>query len=416
MEDKNSESKKTYSKIDSNSIFSNENINMGHQPELDYLKALTVFLLILIHVYISISEGYLKTFLTHSSIIISAGGIMFMMGIGMKYSRHLDLKYYFYRGFVLLTISQLFNFIRDCLPYLIAWWVKEDKIYLSRALLIIQTDIFTFAGFAFFLMAILKKMKLSDKSILIFGILMNWVTYRLFKIMKSPSNFLLSQFLGFFVLTNAEAYFPLCSYFIFVAIGHWMGGIYQKISNKDKFYNRILIFCFPMATIYHYVRCNYHIPLLPKFNTIEHYSLSPGPDAIFRVMNNMVLLAIFYKIHKILGKTPYFISHCGKNLNQYYIISYIATAQVSTFLVVTRGEKLTSEWKYSDLFSFMLMFLCRILIEMNDKYIHFTITNLKNQMRNIVFSLIWIITIICVVYIYPNIDEYATYWNDYLSQ
>ena len=64
----------------------------------------------------------------------------------------------------------------------------------------------------------------------------------------------------------------------------------------------------------------------------------------------------------------------------------------------------------------MLMFLCRILIEMNDKYIHFTITNLKNQMRNIVFSLIWIITIICVVYIYPNIDEYATYWNDYLSQ
>ena len=82
-----------------------------------------------------------------------------MMGIGMKYSRHLDLKYYFYRGFVLLTISQFFNFIRDCLPYLIAWWVKEDKIYLSRALLIIQTDIFTFAGFAFFLMAILKKMK-----------------------------------------------------------------------------------------------------------------------------------------------------------------------------------------------------------------------------------------------------------------
>ena len=133
-------------------------------------------------------------------------------------------------------------------------------------------------------------------------------------------------------------------------------------------------------------------------------------------MNNMVLLAIFYKIHKILGKTPYFISHCGKNLNQYYIISYIATAQVSTFLVVTRGEKLTSEWKYSDLFSFMLMFLCRILIEMNDKYIHFTITNLKNQMRNIVFSLIWTITIFCVVYIYPNIDEYATYWNDYLSQ
>ena len=416
MKEKDSESKKTKTKIDSNSIFSNENINMGYQPELDYLKALNIFLLILIHTYLSISSGYFLTILKHLSMIISAGGFMFLMGMGMKYSRHHDIQYYFYRGFVLLTISQFFNFFRNCLPYLIAWWIKGDKTFISRALLIIQTDIFTFAGFAFFLMAIMKKINLSDNSILIIGIIMNLVSYPLFKIMKSPSNYLLSQFLGFFVLTNAEAYFPLCSYFIFVAIGLWLGGIYQRISNKDKFYNRILIFCFPIVAIYHYVRCNFAIPLLPEINTIEHYCLSPGPDAIIRVMNNMVFLAIFYKIHMFLGKTPYFVRHCGKNLNQYYMISYIATSQTSTYLIVTRGEKLTLEWKYSDLFSFMLMFLCRILIELNDKYIHFTITTLKNKLRNIVFSLIWIITIICVAYIYPKVEVYATCWNEYLSQ
>ena len=61
----------------------------------------------------------------------------------------------------------------------------------------------------------------------------------------------ISQFLGFFVLTKAEAYFPLNGYFAFVAFAYWIGRIYQKMSDKDKFYNRILIFFF-LVSIYQY--------------------------------------------------------------------------------------------------------------------------------------------------------------------
>jgi len=417
MTDKESKSKIKEVKIDNDSIFSKEDVNTGHQPEFDYIKTLGVLMIVVSHLYIEFSIGYLLIILQDLGIIITAASLMFPMGVGMKYSRHHEIKDYVIRGITLLTLAQFFNLLRDCLPNLIAWWATGNNNFISRALLIVRGDILTFAGFAHLFMALLKKVNLSDASILIIGIIMNFIAYPLFKIMKFPSNFLLSQFLGYFIMTDAESYFPLFGYFVYVAFGNWIGGIYKKICNKDKFYNRIFIFCFPIVIIYHYFRKTnkIQIPIVPEYNSYEHYSLSPGPDAIHRLMSHMALLAIFYKIDKILGKTPYFIIHCGKNLNQYYIISYIITMQLNIFLKATRGDKYTSEIKNIDLLVVLISFSCRILIDMNDKYIHFTITTLKNPMRTIVFSLIWIVTIIMLFYIYPKVKVYATFWNNYLN-
>ena len=66
-------------------------------------------------------------------------------------------------------------------------------------------------------------------------------------------------------------------------------------------------------------------------------------------------------------------------------------------------------------FALMIIVLCRIIIDMNDNYIHFGIMTLKNPKRNLVLSLIWILTIISLVYIYPKVEVYATIWNNYLK-
>lgn len=372
--------------------------------------------MIVSHLNFGYAECYIYQALEDLESLLSASTFMFLMGMGMKYSRHHEIKHFVSRGITLLTLAQFFNFLRDTLPNLIAWWRTGDKVFISRALLIIRGDILTFAGYAHLFIALLKKMKLSDIHILIIGIIMNLIIYPLSKIMKPPDNFLLSQFLGYFIFTNAECYFPLLSHFIFVAFGNWLGGIYQKLSNKDKFYNRIFIVCFPIVIIYQYIRKNYEIPLLPEYDLYEHYCLSPGPDAIHRSMAHMMFLSIFYKLDKMLGKTPYIVSHFGKNLNQYYMITYIIIMQSSTFLISTRGEKFTSEMKNLDLLAIVITVSTYFIIELNDKYIHFTITTLKNPKRTIVFSFIWIITIICVIYIYPKVEEYATMWNLYLYE
>ena len=415
MVDKESKINQKGEKIDQNLIFSNENINVGHQPEFDYLKTLDIVIIVFFHFYDNISKGYFYNISFFLANILNAAGLMFLMGIGMKYSRHHETKNYFTRGIALLTMSQCLKLIRDTLPNIIAWWATGNKNFISRAMLVLQADILIFSGIAFLVLGLMKKMNLTDKYILIISVIMNLIAYPLFKIMKSPNNFLLSQFLGYFIFTDAEACFPFCSFFIFVAFGYWLGGYYQKISNKDKFYNLVLFFCLPAVIIYYYLRFHYKFSLLPDYYSFERYCLVPGPDAIATLMINFVILAIFYKIDRMLkGKTPEFIKHASKNLNQYYIISYIFIIQMQTFLISKGGEEYSSNVKYPTFCAFILYIFCKILIDLNDKYIHFTISNLKNPTRNFVFAFIWIMTIISVIYVYPKVEVYATFWNNYL--
>ena len=416
MEDKESKFKqKKDTKIDKNCIFSKENVNTGHQPEFDYLKTILVVLIVLCHFYEEFSKNFVFEIVLFWSWIFKAGSLMMLMGIGMKYTRHHEPKDYFYRGTTLFTLGQYVNLIRDAIPNIIAFWATGNKNFLSRGMLIMQADILSFAGIAFIFFSVLKKMKLSDNCILIIAIIMNAVAFPLYKIMKPPKSFLLSQILGYFVLIDAEAFFPLCSYFIMVAFGYWIGGIYLKISNKDKFYNKIIIFGFPVVTICLYIRINYGFPMLPDFYTFEHYILLPGPDWVITCLTNIVALGFFYKLHKMLNeKTPEFVSHAGKNLNQYYIISYVSTVHIQTCVLVSKGDEYPFTMKNTTLIGFLLIIFCRVLIDINDKYIHFTIITLKNPTRKIVFALIWILNVICVIYIYPKLEAYACMWNNYL--
>ena len=400
--------------INHTGIFSKEKVNMGHQCEIDYLKALGVFLMVETHYFDEFSPGYFSEIIYFLSFILGAAGFMLLMGIGMQYSRYHAPKNYIARGIGLLTMGQLLNLLRDCLPNLLAYWATGKNVFISRALQVIEADILPFAGLSFFLLAFMKTLKLSSGTILIISLIMNIAAYPLFNIMESPKNFLLSQFLGFFVLTDAESFFPLCSYFVFVAFGYWLGDLYQHMTNKDKFYNLVLIICLPLVTIYYYFRSHYDIPYLPEYFSDEHYCLCPGPDAIASCMTNLIALALFYKLDEMLGgKTPEFVTHAGKNLNQYYIISCIIIFHSCIYIIATKGEHAPKEVKAPTFFSLMVIVICRITIDMNDKYIGFTITKLKKPKQNIVFALVWILSIISVIYIYPKVEVYSTFWNNY---
>ena len=417
MADKRPESKRKEEKNSHNSIFSKENVNMGRQPELDYYKAILIFIMVLVHFYENNARDIFSYSIEFIGILSGAPGFMFLMGIGLKYSRHNDTSNYISRGIVLITKGQIVNFLRYALPNLIAWWTTGNKIFISRALIVLQPDILTFAGFSFFFFALLKKNKLSDNSILTIGFIMNITGFLLFHFITPPKSFLLKQLLGFFVLTYTESYFSFLSYFIFVAAGHWFGGIYQKVSNKDKFFNIILISFIPTVYFYYYLRVYYNFPMFPEWGSDEHFCLNPGPDAIASCMCTVIAFGIYNKIDKIFkGKTPHLITHTSKNLNKYYMLHYILIIQISTFVRATRGDIFPSKFKYPTLYAIMILVLCKIIIDINDNYIHFTITNLKNSVKIVVYPLIWMTTIISVIYIYPKVETYTTFWNNYLYE
>ena len=393
-----------------------EKVNRGRQPEIDCLKAFCIVFMILLHAYEECAEepGGFYNVLVGIEALTGAGAFMICMGLGMRYSRRQSPKDDLTRGFALLTVSQLLNLLRDSLPCLIAYWGTGKQIFMATALLIVQTDILTFAGFAFLLIALLRHLKLSDGVILGLGFGMNVAAFALSGVFRTTGNYLLDQLLGFFLVTDAEAYFPLGCYFVFVAFGYALGGLYPRIKDKDALSTRVLLVCGPIAAVYYALRFTVPFPLLPDFFSIERYVMTPATDAVALCLMTLCVLSLFHKLLRLgAGEPPRFVKHLSGHINQYYCVSYVLFTPVGTLLLALRGELLPGTL-LPLLYGILVLTACYFIIEWNDKRLHFGIANLKGRKRTVVYAAIWIATLAIIVYVYPQVEEYATVWNDYL--
>ena len=391
-------------------------VNRGRQPEIDCLKALCIFFMIFLHTFEECAEDTPAVYhvLTVIECLTGAGAFMLCMGIGARYSRRQEPGDYLRRGFELMTVGQTLYLFRDSLPNLIAWWAKGDKYFLSNSLLVIQADIMTFAGLAFLLLALLRRLKTPDAAIVGIGIGLNAFAFALSHFFRTTGNFLLDQLLGYFVVTDAESYFSLCSYFVFVAFGYALGGIYPRIRDKDALSSRVMLICGPISAGYYLLRAFIPFPGMPAFDSLEMYILKPITDALSNVLMSLFLLALFHRLLKG-RKTPRPVSHLSGHINQYYCLSYLLISPVGTLMTAVRGELLPGS-VLPLLYGLAVLVICYFLIEWEARQgIPGSITKLKGAWRTAAFAAVWIATVLIVAYVYPQITEYATMWNDYLG-
>ena len=391
-------------------------VNKGRQPEIDCLKAFCIFFMIFLHTFEECAEdfGGVYHFITIIECLTGAGAFMLCMGIGARYSRKQNPGGYLKRGFELLTVGQALYLARDSVPYLIAWFCSGEQPYLASSLLVVQADIMSFAGFAFMLLALFKRLKLSDGAIALIGIGMNAFAFALSHFFRTTGCYLLDQLLGYFVVTDAESYFSLCCYFVFVAIGYALGGVYPRIRDKDALATRVLLVCGPIAAGYYLLRAFVPISVLPKFDSVEMYIMKPLTDALANGMMSLVLLALF---HKLLGHrdAPKLVNHLSGHINQYYCLSYVLMTPVGTLMMVTRGEVLPGTLAPL-LYGAAVLVVCYFYISWVDRHrLPHSITELEGPWRTVAFAAVWIATIAIVACVYPRITEYATLWNDYLG-
>ena len=405
-------------------FFSDSKVNAGRQQELDLLKALCVVGMIFVHVLLDLGKkvmpGVVDDYLTEFF-----GGATFMisMGIGMCYMRRQTPSSYLIRGFGLLTIGQFLNILRNCLPNLIGYWVTGRQFFISNSLLILQADILTFAGLSFLLMALFKRLRLKNGAILLISVVMSLIALFMWRALPAPyswsvkpthDSYLVSQILAFFVITNAESYFPLFCYFVFVAFGYFIGGYYPRIRDKDALANRIMAVCFPLAAIYYVCRFTMKMSFLPELGSDLQYSMKPTPDAIATCLFTLGFLALLYKFVKLIGgKLPGFVTHFSTNINSYYCLSYLFILPVQTVLIALTGQLFPGKI-IPIVYSFFVVFACYALIELNERYWHIHFATLKGA-KMIVFTVsVWIATVAIIVYAYPRITEFANIWNEYL--
>jgi len=395
-------------------LLSKNRVNTGRQPEIDVLKAFCIGWMIMLHTQECLAETENLAYVISDYACTFSGAATFMicMGLGVRYSRHQSPKEWLARGWELLTVGQLLNLCRNALPNLMAWWATGEQYFIANSLLVIQADILSFAGLAFLLLAALKALRMPDGGVLGLGITLNLAAAALYGTVKPPESYLLSQLAGFFVVTDAESYFPLCSYFVFVAFGYWLGGVYLRIADKRRLSARVLAVCAPVCAAWFALRLLGVIPWLPEFNSYLQYILMPGPDAWATCLMTVVLLAVFSLLLKG-GEAHPIAGHMSRHINQYYCVSYMFILPMQALLMLTRGE-LMPGWLLPTLYAVFVEIACYLIITWNERHLHFGIAKLAGSKRAFVFAAIWSATAAVVAYAYPRIEMFANVWNDYL--
>ncbi len=369
-----------------------------------------------VHEELAADHTIVGSVIAFTAVMSGAAAFMLCMGIGTRYSRHGKASDFMARGFEILTIGQLLNLLRDSIPDLILWKITGNQVLLSCSLLVFQTDILTFAGAAFLLLALLKYLKLSGKQIVIIGVIMNTGAFLLSFVFETTGNYLLDMLLGVFVVTSAESYFPLCCYFIFVAAGYYLGEYYLRICDKDGLSSQVLKICLPVIVIYYLLRFYVPVPFLQEFLSVKRYILNPVPDAIINIMSTICLIALFYKVQKKArdGIIPKTVQLFSKNINKYYCISYLMITPVGSFMYAYRGTFFKGMCQPL-LYSLLVLAVTTIIVLWDEKRNVISISGLKGIPRKAVYIAIWAVSFLVAVYVYPQITEYANIWNHYLA-
>lgn len=376
----------------------NEKVNTGRQPEVDMAKGISIIYMVLIHAFYAFApdcSGILRSITDFLQRFLGAGGFIICAGIGMRYSRHQEPKDIAGRGIALLTISQLVNLLRSGLPALAACRITGDKMFIPFILDVFTSDVLTFFGLSFLLMALLKMLKLRDGWILAIGLAMNLLSTLLPSVIKTPDAFWPHRILNLFIQTD-DALFSLGTHFLMLSFGYLVGGIYPYIADKGRMANRVLLICIPLSLIYIVLRVNVPFPLMPPYLLDEEPTT--GLDSVLLCLNVLIFLSILYKFSRLTGgRVPAFLNHMSRHINSYYCISDVLIGTAMIILLAVRGESMQGQLM-PFLLGLLVLAVCYLCIEFNERYIHFTITGLRGAKRKIVYTAIWIVSLALVCY------------------
>lgn len=308
-------------------IFSDERVNTGRQIELDLAKCSAIFFMIFLHCYFAMSYfDYDISLFLERGIAQLVGGpfaapvFMFAMGVGMVYSRNQEPRYLIVRGIKLLQLGFFVNIGEFFVPHFLAGNLMDDwdRFPIANGLLLFCIDILAFAGMAFMLVGVLKKLKVSTKGMVIVSVILSIIGWfaRFHDFGSNVANLLAGYFVG---SAGGFTAFPLFNWFIFPAVGLLFGEYYMRCTDKKK-----LLRFWPLALI---ISIAYFVIswFLPKgfLSEMHLYWFMTTYDAVFCLLCVYGVIGACFLISKHLpdGAIKFF-SKSSSNLNTIYVIQW----------------------------------------------------------------------------------------------
>ena len=337
-------------------IFSSEPVNISRQWELDLARAVIIFCLAIIHVTIEcttdegLCSGIPYLFDTIIGGPFSAPMYMFVMGVGMCYTKRNSPKDHFIRGAKIFAIGYILNICRFLIPYSIGYFITGDyEVYIEPLLYkVLCNDILTFAGLAMMIMALFVKLKLSNAWMLIIttvmcvlGTLLNGVD------VVSPLG---NIFLGYLIGTEDAAGmvlsdFPILNWLIFPVFGYVFGSVLKHVKDKKLFYLTFSLPALIVAIVYFALGIYFGTGMFGEGQNCYYHMIFP--DVIASLCLTLGMVGVYYFIVKILpGKTFYFAWSISENITPIYFIHWVlVSVVVNLCMYVIRGTTLLTPWQ-----------------------------------------------------------------------
>ena len=323
-------------------LFSDQNVNSGRQAELDIAKCLAIFFMIFLHCYFAtsyfentISVGMQRAVSQLFGGPFAAPVFMFAMGVGMVYSKNQEPAYLIKRGIKLIQLGFFVNIGEFFVPYFLAGNLLEnwELFPIANGLLLFCIDILAFAGMAFILVGVLKKLHVSAKGMVIVSLILSLIgTFTRFHDFGSNvPNLIAGYFIG---SAGGFTAFPLFNWFIFPAVGLLFGEYYMRCNDKAKFLR-----LWPLGLIISlaYFIISWFLPHGFLSETHLYYFMTTL-DAMFCLMCVYGVIGVCYVLSKHLPEgTVSFFSKTSSNLNTIYVIQWFIIPITYVLIVYFSG-------------------------------------------------------------------------------
>lgn len=346
------------------------------QYNLDLLKALAIISMVLCHPVLMMGRyriGYESEFLylfadaILGGYVVVAHGFMFSMGVGMVYSRKNSPADLVGRGIRLLIMGYVLNYLRYGMYYM-AYDIINDVQSANTLWFLIGGDILLFAGLAFIVTGILKKLNLKAIYILGIGLILSMVGTMI--AFTCTGNDAADMILGLFYNTGSgKATFNLCSWYIFVAVGILFGKILKETKDKDRLYKGLLIVSGIIMIIYIIGAVVFGPYFLSKQQAF--YSASPL-DALGLLSIDLFILSLFYFLLKKVDVSRFkLFIEMSKNITSIYCIHWCILGPTEFFCCYVFGIAFGYPFMY--IYAIVLLIvsflLARLYKSLKKKYI-----------------------------------------------
>lgn len=320
-------------------------VNTGRQFEIDLAKTFAVLFMIAIHVceqMTNMEGSVLPTVVEFLGCPPAAGVFMVAMGVGMVYTRHDTPRDFAVRGVKLLIMGYALNFFRETLLVLIgsAFQIENSYEDVSLYSTLMMVDILHFAGVTFLFVALLKKCGAKPWMMLALAVILHGIGELCFdKFTQLPA--VVQYPLGLLLFINEETAFPLCSWFIYPAVGICFGALLRHVTDKTAFYRAVgtvgalTLFAVTAGCI------SEGISVTDFYRTTKYYGQT-FLTTLWCMSVVLLCLGVYYALSLRInggGRAAHIIKYISANVNTIYILQWLLISySIAVMEIFTIGK------------------------------------------------------------------------------